>query len=159
MAKLEIVLKVDADGLLGVHAKEEVTGIEARVDVKPSYGLDDEAVEKMLMDALDHGEDDLLRRRIAENRIEARRIIDVTAKAIATDPELLAPGEKASIERAMAELDAATQGDDPGKMHLLVEELDKTSKEFATRRMNRAIARAIAGRTIDDVERGGAARR
>ncbi|MDB4997465.1 MAG: Chaperone protein HscA [Myxococcaceae bacterium] len=159
MAKLKVTFKVDADGLLAVHAKEEVTGIESHVDVKPSYGLDDAAVEKMLMDALDHGEDDLLRRRIAENRVEAQRIIAATAKAIATDPELLAAGEQVAIERAMAELDAAIQGEDPGKMHLLVEELDKTSKEFATRRMDRAIARAISGRKIDDVERGGAAPR
>ncbi len=159
MAKLEVTFKVDADGLLVVHAKEEVTGIESHVDVKPSYGLDDAAVEQMLMDALDHGEDDLLRRRVAENRVEAQRIIAATAKAIATDPELLEAGEQDAIERAMADLDAAIVGEDPGKMHLLVEELDKTSKEFATRRMDRAIARAIAGRKIDDVERGGAARR
>jgi molecular chaperone HscA len=159
MAKLEVTFKVDADGLLSVHAKEEVTGLEQKVDVKPSYGLDDEAVEKMLMDALDHGEDDLLKRRIAENRIEAQRIVHATAKAIATDPELLGPGEKESIELAMSALSAAVEGEDPGKMHFLVEELDKTSKEFATRRMNRAIARAIAGRTVDDVARGGAARR
>ena len=78
MARLEVTFQVDADGLLGVHAKELTTGIEQTVSVKPCYGLDDEAVEQMLLDALDHGEDDLAQRRLAENRVEARRILAAT---------------------------------------------------------------------------------
>ena len=153
MAKLEVTFQVDADGLLGVHAKELVTGIEQKVAVKPSYGLDDETVEQMLLDALDHGEQDLLTRRIAENRLEAHRIVSATEKAVTGDAELLEPGEREAIELAMAALAEAARASDPGKMHHLIEELDRVSKPFATRRMNRAIARAIEGRNVDDVER------
>jgi molecular chaperone HscA len=151
LAKLEVSFHVDADGLLGVKAKELTTGIEQTVAVKPSYGLDDEAVETMLLDALDHGEDDLRKRRLAENRVEAARIAGATRKAIDADRALLEPGEEDSILSAIASLESAIQGDDPGRIHTLIEALDSTSKEFATRRMNRAIARAIAGRQVDEV--------
>ncbi len=155
MAKLEVTFQVDADGLLSVDAHELVTGAEQKVTVKPSYGLDDAAVEKMLLDALDHGEEDLRLRRIAENRVDAQRILAATAKSIAQEPDLLEPGEKETIERAMAALAEAARGEDPGKMHALVEDLDLASKGFATRRMNRAVARAIEGRRVDDVEQAG----
>jgi molecular chaperone HscA len=151
MAKLEVTFKVDADGLLSVNAKELTTGAEQTIGVKPSYGLDDEAVEKMLLDALDHGEDDLRKRRLAENRVEAGRIAEATQKALEVDHALLEPGENDSITAAIMSLESAMQADDPGRIHALIEALDATSKEFATRRMNRAIARAIAGRQVDDV--------
>jgi molecular chaperone HscA len=151
MAKLEITFRVDADGLLGVHAREETTGLEQTVSVKPSYGLDDEAVEKMLMDALDHGEEDLAARRLAENRMEAHRILTATQKAVVADAELLEPGEREGIEAAIRALDDAAKGTDPSRIHARIEELDVASKTFATRRMNRAIARAIEGRRVDDV--------
>jgi molecular chaperone HscA len=151
MAKLEVTFNVDADGLLGVHAREVVTGIEQTVSVKPTYGLDDAAVEQMLLDALDHGEEDLGKRRLAENRVEASRILSATKKALEGDAELLEPGEREQIEDAMRALDEASRGEDPGRIHALVEGLDLASKEFATRRMNRAVARAVQGRKVDDV--------
>jgi molecular chaperone HscA len=153
MAKLEVTFKVDADGLLGVHAKEVTTGIEQTVSVKPSYGLDDATVEKMLLDALDHGEEDLRLRRLAENRVEAARIGAATARAMTVDAELLAPGERESIGRAIGDLEEAARGEDAGRIHALIEALDTSSKEFATRRMNRAIARALEGRRVDDVSK------
>jgi molecular chaperone HscA len=151
MAKLEVTFKVDADGLLSVHAQELTTGVTQSVSVKPSYGLDDEAVEKMLLDALDHGEDDLRNRRLAEERVEAGRIAGATRKALLTDAALLQPGENEAITRAIDALDTAAKGEDPGRVHSLIEALDAASKEFATRRMNRAIARAIEGKKVDDV--------
>jgi molecular chaperone HscA len=151
MAKLEVTFKVDADGLLSVNAQELTTGVTQSVSVKPSYGLDDEAVEKMLLDALDHGEDDLRRRRLAEERVEAGRIAGATRKALQTDAALLQPGEDEAITRAIDALDTAAHGEDPGRIHALIEALDAASKEFATRRMNRAIARAIEGKKVDDV--------
>jgi len=152
MAKLEVTFRVDADGLLSVEAEEVTSGAKQTVNVKPSYGLDDEAVEKMLLEALDHGEDDLKRRRLAEERVEASRIGAATRKAVETDAELLEPGEKEAIGRAIDALDAAARREDPGRIHALIEALDAASKEFATRRMNRAIARAIEGRNVDEVE-------
>jgi molecular chaperone HscA len=153
LAKLEVTFKVDADGLLQVHAKELVTGLEQKVEVKPSYGLDDATVEAMLMEALDHGEDDLFKRRLAEGRMEAHRIASATRKALDVDGALLLAGEGDRIRQAIAELEVAALGTEPGKIQLRIEDLDATSKEFAARRMNRAIASAIAGRNVEEVER------
>ncbi len=154
MAKLEITFRVDADGILAVHAKELTTGIEQTVDVKPSYGLDDATVEKMLEDALDYGEDDLRRRKLAENRVEAHRIHTATQKAIDADgdPKLLEPGEKERIVAALANLAAAAAAEDANKIHQAIEALDHQTKAFAGRRMNRAIALAVAGKRLEDVE-------
>jgi molecular chaperone HscA len=153
MARLEVTFEVDADGLLSVHAKELTTGVEQTVAVRPSYGLDDATVERMLTEALDRGEEDLVNRRLAENRVEARRILAATRKAIDLDADLLQPGERSRIESAWAALDSAVCGDDPGHIRSCVETLDDATKAFAGRRMNRAIARAIEGKRVDAVER------
>ncbi|HEY1954659.1 MAG TPA: Fe-S protein assembly chaperone HscA [Polyangiaceae bacterium] len=153
LARLEVTFRVDADGILSVNAKETTTGIEQSVTVKPTYGLDDETVEKMLMDALDHGEDDLLKRRVAEGRVEAQRILLATNKSLEADADLLEPGEKGAIETAMRGLDEACRGEDPRKIQNGIDELDRVTKSFAGRRMNRAIARAIGGRKVDEVNR------
>jgi len=112
-----VTFRVDADGLLTVEAREETTGVEQTVAVKPSYGLDDAAVEQMLMDALDHGEDDLKARRLAENRVEAMRIVTATRKAMTQDPELLEAGDHARIDAAIDALEQATRADDRGIHH------------------------------------------
>lgn len=153
MARLEVTFHVDADGLLGVHAKELTTGLEQTVSVKPSYGLDDATVEQMLLDALDHGEQDLTRRRLAENRVEAGRILLATRKGLGSDADLLEPGERARIDAACGALEAAAQGEDPARVLAGIEALDAATKAFAGRRMNRAIARAIEGRRVDTVEK------
>jgi molecular chaperone HscA len=153
MARLEVTFRVDADGLLSVHAREERTGAEQTVSVKPSYGLDDETVEQMLMDAIDHGEEDLAARKLAEVRVEASRVVSSTTKSLSADPDLLEPGEKERIEAAIAELSKATKGDDARRIELKIEDLDATTKSFAGRRMNRAIAQAIEGQSLDLVER------
>ena len=107
MARLEVTFRVDADGLLAVTAKETTTHIEQTVEVKPTYGLDDETVERMLTEALDYGEDDLHKRRVAEGRVEAQRILLATRKTLESDPDLLEPGEKPAIEAAMRALEVA----------------------------------------------------
>jgi molecular chaperone HscA len=153
MARLEVTFQVDADGLLGVRAKEMTTGIEQTVSVKPSYGLDDSTVEQMLLEALDHGEEDLTRRRLAENRVEASRILVATRKGLEADADLLEGGERALIEEACAKLDEAGRGDDPSRIHARIAALDDATKAFAGRRMNRAIARAIEGKKVDTIEK------
>jgi molecular chaperone HscA len=102
MARLEVTFRVDADGLLSVQAKELTTGVEQKVEIKPSYGLSDEEVEDMLLAALDHGEEDLAARRLAEARVEAERVILATRKALDADADLLAPGERDAIVSAYA---------------------------------------------------------
>jgi molecular chaperone HscA len=154
MAKLEVTFRVDADGLLSVHAKELTTGVEQSVAVKPSYGLDDEAVEQMLMAALDHGEEDLRARRLAESRVEAHRLLTATRKAVVNDAALLSPGEKEPIEAAMSALDEVMHGDDPARIQARMDDLDRETNQFAARRMNQAIARAIEGKRVDDVAEG-----
>ncbi len=152
MARLEVTFRVDADGLLSVHAREERTGIEQTVAVKPSYGLDDETVEQMLIDAIDHGEEDLLARRLAEGRVEAHRIGASTKKSIDGDPELLVSGEREKIEAALAALEEAAKASDPRKIQQRIDDLDAVTKSFAERRMNRAIAKAIEGQRLEAVE-------
>jgi molecular chaperone HscA len=152
MAKLEVTFRVDADGILAVHAKELTTGLEQVVDVKPSYGLDDAAVEKMLEDALEYGEADLARRKLAESRVEAHRIHGATRKAVEADPALLEPGERARIEAALDALAAASAGEDASAIQRAIEALDAETNGFAGRRMNRAIALAVAGKKLDEVE-------
>lgn len=153
LARLDVRFQVDADGILSVHAKELTTGIEQTVSVTPSYGLDDETVERMLIEAFDHGETDLAARRLAENRVEGARIRIATERAISVDAAMLSGDETTRIRAAIAALAAAEQGTDPGKIHLKIEELDDATKGFAERRMNRAIASAIAGKSVADIEK------
>jgi molecular chaperone HscA len=150
LAKLEVTFRVDADGLLKAQAKELTTGKEQTVEVKPSYGLDDATVEKMLVDAIDHGEEDLRARRLAEERVDAQRLVSAAKKAVEKDAALLEAGEAEVIGAAIAALESAALGEDPARIHSLIEALDAASKPFATRRMNRAIALAIEGRTVDE---------
>lgn len=152
LARLEVTFHVDADGILHVTAKETTTGIEQKVEVKPSYGLDDETVESMLLDALDHGEEDLQKRRMAEARVEGERIRLATMKAIEADGDLLEAGEKEAIEAVLAALADALRGDNASLVQSRIEELDDATHGWAGRRMNRAIAKAIEGKVVDDVE-------
>jgi molecular chaperone HscA len=153
LARLEVKFQVDADGLLAVHAKEVTTGIEQKVTVRPSYGLDDATVERMLTEALDHGEEDLARRRLAENRVEASRILLATRKALDADGDLLDGAEALRIEKACADLDAAGLGEAPSRIQAAIDALDAATKAFAARRMNRAMARAMGGQSVDVMER------
>ncbi|WP_437810456.1 Fe-S protein assembly chaperone HscA [Sorangium sp. So ce1078] len=152
MARLEVTFRVDADGLLGVTARELTTGVEQKVEVKPSYGLTDEEVENMLLAALDHGEEDLLKRRLVEARVEGERVSMATRKALAADADLLGPGEREAIEGALGALEAAIRGEKPGLIQARTEALDEATRAWAGRRMDRAVAKAIAGKQVEDVE-------
>ena len=151
MARLEVTFRVDADGLLSVNAREERTGIEQTVSVKPSYGLDDEAVEDMLLAAIENGEEDLAKRKLAEVRVEAGRVAASTKKSLLSDPDLLSDAEKAKIEAALTAVETATAGDDARRVERALDELDRSTKDFAGRRMNRAIAAAIEGQSLNAV--------
>ncbi len=152
MARLEVTFLVDADGILHVTAREENTGIEASVDVKPSYGLSDEQVERMLLDSFAHAEDDVRARLLSEQRVEADRILLAAHAAIAASPELLTEEDRARIDDASARLDEAKKGDDHRAIRSAIEGLDAASKEFAARRMNRAFDEGLRGRRVGDVE-------
>ncbi|MFW5738794.1 MAG: Fe-S protein assembly chaperone HscA [Myxococcota bacterium] len=151
LARLEVSFDVDADGLLHVSAKEIKTGIEQNVEVKPSYGLTDEQVEDMLLDALDHGEEDLAARRLAEQRVEAQRMLMATKQGLAVDGDLLNVVEKAHVLTAVDQLEAAAKGTSAAAIESAIANLDALTKPWAGRRMDRAIAKAIGGKGVDDV--------
>ena len=152
MARLEVTFLVDADGLLRVTAREETTGKEAAIEVKPSYGLTDEEVERMLLDSFTHAEEDVKARLLTEQRVEAERIATAARVAMADSPELLTEDDRSAIARAMDELERAKGGTDHTAIRLAVERLDGASKDFAARRMNRAFETGLRGRGVAEVE-------
>ena len=153
LARLEVTFRVDADGLLSVTAKETTTGVEQNVEVVPSYGLSDEEVETMLLSALDHGEEDFERRRLIEARVEAEQVLAATRKALAADADLLSAEEHARIAQAIADLESAVVGERTAPITARTEALDDATHAWAGKRMDRAVARAIEGKNLNDVER------
>jgi molecular chaperone HscA len=154
MGRVEIAFVVDADGLLRVTAKELTTGQESAIEVKPSYGLSDEEVERMLIESFEHAEDDLARRNLAIERVEAERILAATRGAFASDPQLLTDDVRAAGEDAMRALEAAAAGTDHLAIRAAVEALDHATKPFAQARMNRAVEAQLRGKTLDEAEAG-----
>jgi molecular chaperone HscA len=154
MARAEITFLVDADGILHVSAVEKVSGAAARVDVKPSYGLTDEEVERMLLDSFEHAEEDKQRRSLLTERMEAERLLLGTRAALREDAELLEGPVAAAIHMAMAALERARAGEDAGAIHEAALALDEAARPFAEARMNRSIERAAKGKRIEELERG-----
>jgi molecular chaperone HscA len=152
MARVEITYLVDADGLLKVTAKELTTGTESSIEVKPSYGLTDEEVERMLIESFEFAEEDLAKRNLVVERVEGERILAATTQAFATDPGLLTDDVRAAGEAAMAELKQAMAGDDHLAIRHAVEALDLATKPFAQARMNRAVDAGFKGKTLDEAE-------
>lgn len=152
LARLEVRFRVDADGLLHVSATERTTGLAQEVEVKPSYGLDDAAIERMLLEAYEHGEADIARRALLEQRVEAERVLHAIEKAMGEDSELLLERESIEITAAMKRLHDASQSDDARAIAARIEELDDATRDFAGRRMDRAIKSALRGRDLTGLE-------
>ncbi len=153
MLRIELTFLIDADGLLKVMAKELTTGKETSIEVKPSYGLTDEEVERMLIESFDFAEDDLLRRNLAVERVEGERILVATRQAFVSDAELLVPEVRTAGEAAMRELETAMAGDDHLAIRKAIEGLDLATKPFAQIRMNRAVAAQLHGVSLEDAAR------
>lgn len=153
MARLDIEFSVDENNLLQVSARESTTGIEQSINVSPSYGITDDEIEDMLIEALDHGEEDLAARRLADGRVEAERVLHATQKSLGADSDLLEPLELQEIERAMLDLRTVltSQSVKAGSITTRVEALDDATKAWAGRRMNRAILRALSGQNLEQV--------
>lgn len=154
MARVEITFLVDADGLLKVMAKELTTGIEASIEVTPSYGLSGEEVERMLLESFEYAEADVAARNLAVERVEAERILAATRHAFATDSSLLSSDVRNAGEAAMHVLETAVAGGDYLKIRAAIENLDLATKPFAQARMNRAVGAQLRGKTLDEVEAG-----
>jgi molecular chaperone HscA len=153
MARLEVTFLIDADGILSVSAREETTGKEANVQVKPSYGLSDEQIEKMLLDSYEHAEADLKKRLLVESRVEAERILAALDVALKVDGKLLSEEERAAIDRSARGLAEAAAGTDHRAIRARTEELDHATKTFAEGRMNAQIQRAIGGHQVEEIEK------
>lgn len=150
-ARIRVTFQVDADGLLAVSAREETSGVEASVTVKPSYGLGDDDISRMLQDSLGAADEDMRARALREQQVEAQRLIEATDSALAADGDLLAADERAAIDTLIAKLRRTAEGSDADAVKAVVDALARGTEDFAARRMDRSIRRALAGRRVDDV--------
>jgi molecular chaperone HscA len=153
-ARIRVTFQVDADGLLSVSAREQTTGVEAAITVKPSYGLADADIARMLEESNKHAAEDMEARALAEAQVEAERVVGASAGALAADGDLLSPAERAAIEAALAAVRRLITGIDRRALGAAVAELNHATEAFAARRMDRSIARALAGRRVDTLADG-----
>jgi molecular chaperone HscA len=147
-ARVRVSFQVDADGLLSVSAKESTSGVEASVTVKPSYGLADADIERMLRDSFEHAREDVHARALSEQRVDGQRLIEATRSALRADASLLNSAEVQGIESAIAALEKLLPGTDHRAIKQAIEVLNRATDDFAARRMDAGIKRALAGRKI-----------
>lgn len=150
-AHIRVTFQVDADGLLSVTAMEKSTGVEASIQVKPSYGLSDDEIAGMIKDSMANAQSDVGARMLAEQRVEAARVLESLQGALASDAALLEAQERQAIDAAVAALQQAVQGDKPAAIEAAIKTLDATTQDFAARRMDASIRRALAGHSVDEV--------
>jgi molecular chaperone HscA len=151
-ARIRVTYQVDADGLLSVTAKEERSGVESSITVKPSYGLSDGEIAKMLQDGFTSAASDMAARALREEQVEADRLIEAVESSLATDAHLLEQEELEMIQRKLAALkDLKANANDPHLIRKSVESLSKATDEFAAKRMNDGIRRALAGKNVAEI--------
>jgi len=150
-ARIRVTYQVDADGLLSVHAREQQSGVEASVVVKPSYGLADSDVARMLEESFVAADSDMRARALREARVEAERLLEAIRTALATDGELLDAAQRAQIDTLADRLREAMQREDAAAIEAATQALSRGTDEFAAQRMNRSIRRALAGKTLDEI--------
>ncbi|EHH2555158.1 Fe-S protein assembly chaperone HscA [Vibrio parahaemolyticus] len=151
-AHIRVTYQVDADGLLSVTAMEKSTGVQSEIQVKPSYGLSDNEVANMLRDSMTHAKEDMQARALAEQRVEADRVIEGLIAAMQTDgDELLSEQEKQDLLKAIEALIELRNGDDANAIEQGIKDTDKASQDFASRRMDKSIRAALSGQSVDDI--------
>lgn len=150
-AHIRVTFQVDADGLLSVTAMEKSTGIEASIQVKPSYGLTDSEIASMIKDSMSFAEQDVKARMLAEQKVEAARVLESLTGALTADAALLSAAERQCIDDAAAHLNAVAQGDDVDAIEQAIKNVDKQTQEFAARRMDQSVRRALKGHSVDEV--------
>jgi molecular chaperone HscA len=151
-ARIRVTFQIDADGLLSVSAREQTTGIESSVTVKPSYGLTDNEIERMLRDSIAHAREDDTVRKLREQQVDADRLMEAVRGALAVDGALLSAAERDGIERGLNELQAARAGDDDARIKQAIKALDQATQTFAQRRMDENIRKALAGHKLDEFD-------
>ncbi|MSP51571.1 MAG: Fe-S protein assembly chaperone HscA [Alphaproteobacteria bacterium] len=151
-ARIKVTFALDADGILTVSAREELTGIEQRVEVRPSYGLAPEDMEAMLRSAMEHAREDVETRLLTESRVEGQRGLLALKSALRADGEILTPIERRTIENAMAGMERALSSTDRDMIEGWIEKLDAETLFFAERRMDRGMKTALEGLAIESLE-------
>ncbi|MBI2740635.1 MAG: Fe-S protein assembly chaperone HscA [Rhodospirillales bacterium] len=151
-ARIRVSFSVDADGLLTVSAEERTTGVQQRIEVKPSYGLSHEDMADMLYDSLENAEADMTARLLTEAKVEGRRNLLALDAALDKDGKLLDAPERAELDRGRARLVAAMNGEDRDEINAAAEALETLSKPFAERRMDRGIREALSGKSVNELE-------
>ena len=154
LARVAVTFQVDADGILSVTAREQLTGVSQSITVKPSAGLTDEEIERMLLASIEHAEEDVQARLLIDARVEAQRILKAAEQQIENNGDLLAPDERQAIEAAMQTLREAAGGKDHRAVQDAIQRLDHVSAEFAKRVMDRGIERALKGHSVGEFEQG-----
>ena len=152
-ARIQVTFQVDADGLLSVSAREKTTGVESSIVVKPSYGLTDDEVARMLQESFSHAAGDRDARALAEQRVEAEALLSSVAAALAKDADLLSKEERTALDAGISALDRVRAGSDHRAIKASIDALNRASERFAGRRMDRAISSALAGRSVDEMSK------
>lgn len=150
-ARIRVTFQVDADGLLAVTAREATTGVEAKVEVKPSYGLTDEEIARMLQESMGTAEVDMRARALREQQVEARRLLEATEAALAADADVLSADERVEIDGLLAGLRSVSASDDADAIKSAIDAVAHGTDEFAARRMDRSIRAALAGKRVDEI--------
>ncbi len=150
-ARIRVTFQVDADGLLSVTAREMSTGIESAITVKPSYGLSDEAITQMLEEGMSQSDYDAQQRMLREEQVNAKQLIESVQSALASDKDLLSETELAAIETKLQETITVAASDDVNHIRKQIAEFSQLTDEFAARRMDRSIRRALAGKALDEL--------
>lgn len=150
-AHIRVTFQVDADGLLSVSAQEKSTGIQASIQVKPSYGLTDDQVATMLKGSMQYARQDMQLRLLREQQVEAERVLEAVNQALAADAALLDEQELRTIKQALAQLAHIKQGDDTAAIKAAIEHTNQLTDDFAARRMDRSVRRALQGHNVDEV--------
>jgi len=148
-ARVKVTFQVDADGLLSVSAREQNSGVEAAIVVQPSYGLTDSEIARMLKESIAHANDDMAARVLAEAQVDADQLVAATRAALNADGDLLDPAARRGIDEAIAEVVRLRDAGNPSSLTAAIEALNHATGEFAARRMDRGVARALTGRSID----------
>ncbi len=152
-ARIRVTFQVDADGLLSVSAQEQTSGVQATIEVKPSYGLSDDEIARMLRESYTHAQDDMDARNLREQRVDGLRLIEATQAALDQDgAALLSDTERAGIERAMETLRVLLNGPDWNAIKRAADSLNRVTTQFAARRMDASVQRALSGQRLDAIE-------
>jgi molecular chaperone HscA len=150
-ARVRVNFQVDADGLLSVSAREQNSGVEASISVKPSYGLSDDDIARMLTESFSTAEQDMRERSLRESRVDAERLVLATRAAMQADADVLPASQRGAIDALLVAVEAVREGDNHHQIDAAVEALAKGTEAFAAERMNRGIRQALAGKRVEDV--------